>query len=384
MFSKRIFILGAGASKAHTCDVFPGIGEFFQRARDLNITCSNEHGLKIKEEYKALHDFIKKHFGLSVVKTTKNLDIEEILTYVEIALQKNSSSALLSINEQLKGLIREVLIKLSHKISHRDPAGESYNQFSDLLDHTDTVITFNWDLLLDNILMSQRGNPRNFTPTRRYADGIQYVNFRSLYAGNSGFFDERSMPAIKQPYSQWEHSSGLYIKAHGSIDWYCCVNQSCRANNVLFIVDNPEIVYYCAECHEQVVNVLVPPVLNKQMNTYSVIRSLWNTAAKEMQTVEHLIIWGYSLPATDYHSKWLLRQARHKHLKKLTIINPAILTKRKRGFTNYKRNIVDMFKGQLDMSSIELYETFSDYVSDIDVLDKYPVLRKRQIRTKSK
>jgi hypothetical protein len=175
MSERRLYVLGAGASKSHTDGKFPGIGEFFLRAKELGL-------LRISDEHSALNGYIKEHFGVSPAKSTKQINIEEILTYIEIERQRGMTAALVAIDERIKELIRTLLVKLSKE--SRTLNGGEYCKFAKDLNHGDSVVSFNWDNLLDVALQEQAANPRSYTAHRRFSNGIQYSNFLSTFSGN--------------------------------------------------------------------------------------------------------------------------------------------------------------------------------------------------------
>jgi hypothetical protein len=76
---------------------------------------------------------------------------------------------------------------------------------------------------------------------------------------------------------------------------------------------------------------IIPPVLKKEYRQYPLIRRIWNIASKEIESADEIIIWGYSLPPTDFLVFGLLRQARDKSLKRLILINPNIVRRKELG-----------------------------------------------------
>ena len=66
METKRVFILGAGASIGHTSGEFPGINDFFKIAKQLRITIG-ESGKSANEKYQVLYDYVKNNFGYSIL-----------------------------------------------------------------------------------------------------------------------------------------------------------------------------------------------------------------------------------------------------------------------------------------------------------------------------
>jgi hypothetical protein len=141
------------------------------------------------------------------------------------------------------------------------------------------------------------------------------------------------------------------------------------------VLRDHRVMHYCSECNEKVVNVLIPPVLIKKIDVYPSLRNIWNTAAQEVRAAEHLIIWGYSFPSTDLHSKWLIRQARNGKLRRLTIINPSVISKSKKSLTAYSKNVLGTFKGVLKHEAASFYESFADYINGDEVQRKYSLRR---------
>jgi hypothetical protein len=130
--------------------------------------------------------------------------------------------------------------------------------------------------------------------------------------------------------------------------------------------------YYCSECHEFLECLIIPPVLNKEYRQYPVIRRIWNLAVKEISSSNELVIWGYSLPATDFYSDWLLRQARSSSISKLIIIDPAVYDRRNNRLrASFIRRFYNIVRGKLEKESIILYDSFMDYLKGYNVLDKY-------------
>jgi len=370
MRGKRLFILGAGASIAHTKGLFPSITDFFTKANELEIFSKEKH------EFKELANYIQEFFGQNIFKKRIKINIETIFTHLEIQLERSSGGNLIGIREQLLNLIRLVLIELASKVQDED--GE-YKKFAKQLRETDTIITFNWDLLLDDIL-----NRKDMLKNKNFSKEYRPQQYRNFLRDLSAFSESTTWRNIfaKPPYEKWESEEGLYLKLHGSVDWVYCPNEYCRGFGKVFPVLEPTKKYYCSNCHEEMVTLLIPPVLNKQYRKYPLIRRLWNTAAQEMHSVAELIIWGYSLPATDFYNEWLLREARKsKNIKKLILINPNNIRKGKQG--NYiSRTFVirfyNLFRDIIPKELIELYEYFEDYLAKNDLFSKYNLDKKEE------
>lgn len=356
----RVYILGAGSSIGHSGRVFPSITGFFARAKQFDLYSGKEfHDLMV---------YIKQEMGHNIYVSRKEIDIEKVMTHIEIDLEKRASPKLLAIRQQLLDLIQRVLIEADKQTATKN--GE-YDLLVSRLQTKDTIITFNWDLLLDERL--------NRTPI---LEGYQSENKgrQNCRSGQYYWFildlsalgEETWHGAfVREPYSDWSPPTGYYLKVHGSIDWYFCSNESCRFFRKVFPVLDLDKIYYCSECHEALERLLIPPVLNKGYQRYPLIRRIWNLASREVSSAEELIIWGYSMPPTDYYSAWLLRQCRKNPPKKLIIINPSVKTKRNTVATGFVRRFYELFRGKIEKESISLFETFSDYHKGLDILNKY-------------
>jgi hypothetical protein len=362
---KRIYILGAGSSIGHSKGLFPSITGFFEAAKKL--------GLGSQKEFNLIEEYAEKVLGKPLLRGKSQIDIESLFTHIEIEIEKKQSPDLLAIRQQLLNLIQSVLIGLEERIEGRQ--GE-YHNFASKLQDNDTIITFNWDMLLDNVLMRDKILDVCYGGKGGELRGQYYQFMFRLSAWGEQTIDGIS---IRKPYSEWNPDIGYYLKMHGSIDWFFCSNESCRGWRKTFPLSHPSQAHYCSECHEPLESLLIPPVLNKEYRQYPIIRKIWNLAAKEISLTNELIIWGYSLPPTDFYSLWLLRQARESPIQRLSVINPNVTSKgrlRRRHQVlgvSFVRRFYDIFRDKLDKKSINLYESFQDYSDGRDISQKYNI-----------
>ncbi len=341
---KRIFILGAGSSIGHSEGLFPSINDFLRKA-ELKFGSDSE--------FKNVLDYAQKVTGKSL--TRGSINIEDFFTQIEIEIERSPSPKLLAIRSELLRLIQDILLKLGQKIVGR--SGE-YEDFYSIIKPSDTIITFNWDLLLDNVLNREDILKERYETNQNKATGPYWNFILNLSAIGEMTYKHAS---IDLPYQEWQPEIGYYLKVHGSIDWFYCSNEHCRASSKVFPVLEPKQTHFCSDCHEPLEFLIIPPVLNKGYRQYPLIRRIWNVAAKELSVADEIIIWGYSLPLTDFYALWLLRQARQSEIKKLVLINPSVLG-RKRGISkSFVNRFYDIYHDKLPKESICLYESFRDY-----------------------
>ena len=312
---KRIFLLGAGSSIGHSAGIFPSITGFFSKANELNLQSGDDFIL--------LAEYALKILGRNIFVARDSTDVESFFTHIEIELERNLSPDLIKVRLRLLRLIQDVLISLEKKV--KDNTGE-YILLVSQIDQSDTIITFNWDLLLDNYLSRKEILEHRYN--KKKLGNLENAHYDQFLMALSGFGEQTWQGlSVQSPYESWSPEKGFYLKAHGSIDWSYCSNDVCRASRKVFPILKPSKTHYCFECHEPLDILIIPPVLNKGYRQYPIIRKLWNLAAREMVTVNELIIWGYSLPPTDFYASWLLRQAREAPLDKLVLINPEVVSK---------------------------------------------------------
>lgn len=357
--SKRVFILGAGSSISHD-SAFPSINKFFAKAKEI--------GIDIKKNFPDLHDYIFNNFGIDVTSRKNEANIETIFTNIEIDLERYQEIKLESVRQQLLKLIKNVLIELVNRCGNKEG---NLHKFSDRLKDSDTVLTFNWDILLDEILSKKKILDSDFKNIHKYKG---YKNFFvKLSAHRLSFSDE---VGIEEPYSIYDNKTGYYLKLHGSIDWVYCNNEQCLGFGEGFPIEKIDQQHFCSKCHELMHPLIIPPVLNKQYRKFPLIRRLWNIALKETESVEEIVIWGYSLPETDFYSMWLLKNAR-RNLKTLTLINPGVIQgkREKRINKNFVERFSNIYKNVIEKDTINLYEIFEDFLNDNDVYKKYGIKR---------
>lgn len=370
MSNKRVFVLGAGSSIGHSqqCSpaagfsgkphVFPSINEFFVKATELDLRSS--------DRFELITRYAKRWFGWDVWRK-KKVDIEELFTHIEIELERGRTAELLEVRGEILRLIKEVLSLLAEPILGQ---GGEYGplQRAEILSDTDTVVTFNWDLLLDHLLGRETLLNRWYDDHSLGEYSIKpYFNFLLQLSA----IGEKTMArgSIENPYATWDGSVGYYLKMHGSIDWAYCSNERCRGTEKVFPLRKLDELHKCGECHEPLEALVIPPVLNKAYRQYPLIRRIWNIASQELRVANELIIWGYSMPPTDFHTSWLMRQAREAPLHKLAIVNPEV----DKPSASLARRVREIFHGKLSEEQVFLYRSFGDYSKDkpVGTLDRW-------------
>jgi hypothetical protein len=157
-----------------------------------------------------------------------------------------------------------------------------------------TVITFNYDLVLDDALRRVEANPG--------------------YELNNATYDEIKVgyPAVS------------FLKLHGSTNWAIC---GCNHIHVLGekATSDPSLFRSMPrrKCGKPGLRLLlVPPSWDK--SEYSgIMQPVWRKAVEAIQTATRICVIGYSMPETDAFFKFLLTLglAENDHLYKLVVVD---------------------------------------------------------------
>jgi len=333
--SKIVFILGAGASISHSQGDFPSYNEFFSKARTLNLINDKNSG-KVLKEYENLREYILKTMKTDILSEKSTVDIERLMTFMDIEIENADNRESYQI---YKKRLLEIIIILFKELSNNLKAENGdYNNFVKNIKDNNTVITFNWDLLLDRIFKNKK----------------QYENLNDL------ILSEMDLITYNKPIdSKLLSNNGYYLKLHGSIDWQYCPNSSCDANNKILISEGG----ICGRCFKPYNKLIIPPIINKQYKTYPFIEKLWTLASMQLEATQEIVIWGYSLPPTDFYSNWLLSKTNNK-IKKVSIVNPdCILSSDKKDVRLNRKNFLKPFYDIYGEKKIILYKNYQDYLS---------------------
>ncbi len=177
-------------------------------------------------------------------------------------------------------------------------------------DCRDTIITFNYDTVVEEALKSlglpfAYGDPENTVWTseeanRAAADAGDRLRILKLHGSVNWVAGHEAMysPADRE------------IKAHGVIkDFERCIGSLKNYEDVRMRGHIP---------------LLVAPTWQKVFSGY--LAAIWKEAVQALNTATRVIILGYSMPATDQHFKYLLAAGLQNNisLRKILVVNPAL------------------------------------------------------------
>lgn len=362
----NVYLLGAGASKSYesskTGKSLPLANDFFKTFNNLDI--SSNGWVLIGE----IINYVNDHRGVSILDfSSYNEDIENLHSEIQIryldAIKRDDIEDIIRYGKaftQLVFLFNSVINEVQNGRESKFHKNLVLN-----LDDEDTIITFNWDTLIDKSLRNNTSwtlkNGYYITPELVYSDGWA--------KGKSG------------------KSKNLLLKLHGSSNWISSyIDYNLQTKKIEFRHAGPENIFYAYEgtkkpysCYDgrymegyedfsmgyyppnipsenykqdileghiriQMVQrnginpkgkassdgiesmpIIIPPVKNKSYDFYGdLFQSLWKKAEDVLSKAETIYVLGYSFPATDTPSSDLFKSAfsRRRDIPNVVIVNP--------------------------------------------------------------
>lgn len=104
---------------------------------------------------KDLIDYINKLMKTDILSGKSQVDIEKLMTFMDIEIENTNNRESYKI-QIFKERLLEIIIMLFEKLSKNLKTKVSdYNDFIKKVKDNDTVISFNWDVLLDKIFLGK-------------------------------------------------------------------------------------------------------------------------------------------------------------------------------------------------------------------------------------
>jgi len=250
-----------------------------------------------KNEFSDLRKFVKRYFPNI---PTKYVNLEEVITYLNLSLEgkgcfgKEPDGYLCDSRKQLN---RYVQIRLDYEQWDDRLSCERLEEIFRSVMEADVIITLNYDLVAENTLNSIQREKE-----QRKAEHPSYGNMINLIV-------DSVIPgiAVERQFLDF----GLYLKLHGSIDWYHCSNSRCRNYELIRLVSKSERSsdIYCNSCGFYLQPLIVPPAINKAFENYPRIGVMWTLAHHHLATATRIVFFGVSFAPSDYYLRWLIKSA---------------------------------------------------------------------------
>jgi hypothetical protein len=280
---------------------------------------------RIEKFYPEMINYIRRRWGIKGVLGTDdwlNVNLEDVFTSAAIDVEFNPPGTNAHAKSQL--LLNQIKRHVSFVLGCCTICryGEHSRALVNALDESDTIINFNYDLLIDQELIPNVGY--YFLPRE---GAYQYHNFADVILDKS-INDFPRSKALREENT----GSGLYLKMHGSLNWTTCTNASCPRSASIEIDDVFHSLLLrnsptggpprCETCKGEVSTVLVPPLLNKPIMHSPIFRNIWSNALHALRQAQKIVIIGYSFPPTDFYTEWLFRSAWSDPDTRVQIVNP--------------------------------------------------------------
>jgi hypothetical protein len=281
---------------------------------------------RIEELNRDLVKYIRRRWGIEGPfgkDDWLNVNLEDVFTSAAIDVEFNPTGTDVHAKSQLllNRIKRHVSFVLGRSTICR--YGKQTRALVNSLDESDTIINFNYDLLVDQELITS--NAGVYFPRE---GAYQYHNFADVIL-DKPFND---YPLRSRALREKNTGEGLYLKMHGSLNWTNCTNTSCPRSTSIEIGDVFHSLLLrnsptggpprCDTCKGEVSTVIVPPLLNKPVMHSPVFRNIWSNALEALKQAQKIVVIGYSFPPTDFYTEWLFRSAWIDDETPIQIVNP--------------------------------------------------------------
>jgi hypothetical protein len=185
----------------------------------------------------------------------------------------------------------------------------SHATIASILEPTDAVISFNWDLIMDMALAG----------TGRWNEWAGYAPLtfdRILDLAGHWLTTAPSRPDFPRS------SKLVYLKLHGSLNWFRSIDPKHPQRWVISLFESQiasgQLLMSPKDFEGQTcAQLIVPPTLHKD---YTFFRPLWEKAEEALASAKELIIIGFSFTPADIQAQWLLHRGLARNPNAVSVI----------------------------------------------------------------
>lgn len=238
----------------------------------------------------------KRSEGAKRHRDLESLSVEEIVTFFEEMIRDLKPDEAKKFRKA-ETLLRRLTVELISDLSTNGSPGNNaiLKKFRELLLGTDTVITFNWDTLLERALL----NKGRWHPAWGYGSAVRNT-FR--YAA------QQTPKALKKHVT--------VLKLHGSINWLAVENERVITKTLSpdgqfdgVVMMPPKMLKREIWGEEPTEDKTEPLRGNWAVHERGLYRKIWREAEEHLVRAKQLIFIGYSFPAADTSVFGLLRRS---------------------------------------------------------------------------
>jgi len=366
---KRAIILGAGASKSYnkskTGVKMPVALDFFETFRKLEIS---------ENPWVLIGHLINYISDRDKVDALQFLNFSEDIELLHSEIQKKLYKALHRGNifrhpdgiQQLKAYNELIFLFVSviNEIQNGDES-LTHKNLAKQLSTRDSIITFNWDTLMDRALMKETdwnsGNGYFVQPSAVFRDDWIYNDDQSIERnfpkllklhGSSNWITSHIIPSKEGKFelSQETNVEDFYVFERATKPYATCAGRYMSGYEEfsygyyppnLPLIGKPAPEGYTI-VKSRIKNplmpegksndkglysmpLIIPPVKNKEYDLFGTLFTrVWAEAQREIENAEEIYIIGYSFPVTDIRTDQLFKSAflKRKTFPKIIIHNP--------------------------------------------------------------
>ncbi|MFX0132209.1 MAG: hypothetical protein ACFFDN_01055 [Candidatus Hodarchaeota archaeon] len=270
-------------------------------------------------------------------------NIEDVFTLYDIAYQKDEAlfyEADIDVNIIRKDILELLTYTIVHSTwgaMNQNGTTNTYQEFVDNLSIEDTIISYNYDTLLDNAIFNKFKMLNYGFDFLTIEDTIvprpekeRQVLIRSIAEDEGISSDEvvKKYFVQRDPKINFGEDVPLLLKPHGSLNWlYCpkCYRFYCLSHKEFF----ERYAFYPSECMNYCggnLQQFIVPLTHHKNYQNPILNNMWMRVTQQLSTAEEVFFIGYSMPDADYSSKYYfikgLTRPNRRNCAKLILISP--------------------------------------------------------------
>lgn len=300
--SNRVILLGAGATFGASFGFEPICRpplnrDFFTQLQKI----TEKHTKLVRQVIDDVVDLFDSNFSLTLEDYFTQLEfLLATAEFSRAAESRRTIAALTAKRDRLMAALSAVLEMSTNRAITAGRGCEFHRRLVRELRPGDTVISFNYDCVLDDALRREGNGKWNA------AYGYAFPPLRKITGA------ERWDPAAP---AAMPGNTIYLLKLHGSLNWQFPP------------ADSSEPIWIKQRLHQQFGTprfTIIPPEWNKSARAEPIFNLLWRRAMEAVRKAEHVAIVGFSFTPTDLHVESLFRLAlADAKLKTLVIANPS-------------------------------------------------------------